>query len=424
MHPSSQIDAGTNFHHYVQIAQIAERGKFDVMFLADALAVRDGRTEALSRWPQYMAFFEPITLLSAIAPLTTHLGLAATATTSYNEPYNVARKFASLDHISGGRAGWNVVTSSNYSEAFNFGREGHFEHGERYDRAAEFTEVVKGLWDSWDDDAFVRDRKSGRYWMPDKLHVLNHKGEHFSVRGPLNVARPPQGHPVIFQAGSSEVGKELAARFAEAVFTPQHTLEGAQAFYQDLKGRMAKYGRSPEHLKVLPGLNPVVGRTEAEAQEKHAFLQSLIHPAVGLELLSNALGGFDLAGYDLDGPLPEAVDTWKPQGGTTSFRNVLGWARNEKLTIRQLYQRYAGARGQRTLIGTAKQVADHMQDWFLNHGVDGFLIQAAYLPGGLDDFVELVVPELQARELFRTEYEGTTLRANFGLPRPASRYAA
>jgi alkanesulfonate monooxygenase len=186
---------------------------------------------------------------------------------------------------------------------------------------------------------------------------------------------------------------------------------------------MAKYGRSPEHLKVLPGLNPVVGRTEAEAQEKHQFLQSLIHPAVGLELLSNALGGFDLAGYDLDGPLPEAVESWKAQGGTTSFRNVLNWARTENMTIRQLYQRYAGARGQRTLIGTAKQVADHMQDWFLNYGVDGFLIQAAYLPGGLDDFVELVVPELQARGLFRTEYEGTTLRENLGLPRPISRYA-
>jgi len=423
LHPDSQIDAGTNFRHYVQLAQTVERGKFDGLFLADALAVREGNREALSRWPQYMAYFEPITLLSAIAPLTTHLGLAATATTSYHEPYNVARAFASLDHISGGRAGWNVVTSANIAEAFNFGREAHYEHGERYDRAAEFTEVVQGLWDSWDDDAFVRDRASGRYWLPDKLHTLNHKGEHFSVRGPLNVARSPQGQPVIFQAGSSEVGKELAARFAEAVFTPQHTLEGAQAFYRDLKGRMAKYGRMPDHLKVLPGLNPIVGRTEAEAQEKHVFLQSLIHPAVGLELLSNALGGFDLAGYDLDGPLPEAVENWKAQGGTTSFRNVLGWARNEHLTIRQLYQRYAGARGQRTLIGTATQVADHMQEWFLNYGVDGFLIQAAYLPGGLDDFVDLVVPELQARGLFRTEYEGTTLRENLGLPRPASRYA-
>jgi alkanesulfonate monooxygenase len=425
LHPDSQVDAGTNFLHYVQLAQTAERGKFDVMFLADAIATRDGRREALSRWPQYMAYFEPLTLLSAIAPMTTHLGLAATATTSYNEPYNIARKFASLDHISGGRAAWNVVTSSNYSEAYNFGRKAHFEHGERYDRAAEFVEVVQGLWDSWEDDAFVRDRASGRYWSPDKLHTLNHKGEHFSVRGPLNVARPPQGHPVILQAGSSETGKELAARHAEAVFTPQHTLQGAQAFYQDLKGRMPKYGRSPAHLKVLPGLNAIVGRTEAEAKEKYAELQALIHPSVGLEVLSNAIGNFDLSGYDLDGPLPDAAFHSKPNSGsTTSFSNVLSWARNENMTIRQLYQRFAGARGQRTLIGSPSQIVDDMEAWFQGYGVDGFLFHAATLPGGLEDFVNLVVPELQERGLFRTEYEGTTLRENLGLPRPVSRYAA
>jgi alkanesulfonate monooxygenase len=425
MHPGSQIDAGTNFDHYVHLARTAERGKFDAMFLADAIATRDGKREALSRWPQYMVYFEPLTLLSAIASMTTHLGLAATATTSYNEPYNVARAFASLDHISGGRAAWNVVTSSNHSEAYNFGREAHFEHGERYDRAAEFVDVVKGLWDSWDDDAFVRDRASGRYWIPDKLHALNHKGEHFSVRGPLNVARPPQGHPVILQAGSSEAGRELAARYAEAVFTPQHTLAGAQAFYRDLKGRMAKYGRSPDHLKVLPGLNAIVGRTEAEAKEKYAYLQSLIHPSVGLEVLSAAIGGFDLAGYDLDGPLPAAVDQVKARdGSTTALANVLHWARDENLTIRQLYQRFAGARGQRTLIGTPSQIVDDMQAWFQGHGVDGFLFHAATLPGGLEDFVDMVVPELQERGLFRIEYEGTTLRDNLGLPRPASRYAA
>jgi alkanesulfonate monooxygenase len=425
LHPASQLDAGTNFRHYVQLARTAERGKFDMLFLADALAVREGNREALSRWPQYMAYFEPLTLLSAIAPLTTHLGLAATATTSYFEPYNVARKFASLDHISAGRAAWNVVTSSNHAEAYNFGREAHYEHAERYDRAGEFIEVVRGLWDSWDDDAFIRDRASQRYWVPDRLHVLDHKGENFSVRGPLNVARPPQGHPVILQAGSSEAGKELAARFAEAVFTPQHTLAGAQAFYRDLKGRMAKYGRSPEHLKVLPGLNAIVGRTEAEAKEKHAFLQSLIHPSVGLELLSNTLGGIDLTGCDLDGPLPEAAYGLSAKGSsTTAFNNVLSWARNEGLTVRQLYERFAGARGQRTLIGTPAQIVDDMQAWFEGYGVDGFLFHAATLPGGLEDFVDLVVPELQDRGLFRVEYEGTTLRENLGLPRPASRYAS
>ncbi len=393
------------------------------MFLADALAVRDGNLEPLSRWPQYMAYFEPITLLSGIAGLTERIGLVSTATTSYNEPYNVARKFASLDHISGGRAGWNVVTSANISEAFNFGREAHFEHGERYDRALEFTEVVFGLWDSWDDDAFLRDRTTGRYFDPTKLHTLNHKGEHFSVRGPLNVARPPQGRPVIFQAGSSEVGRELAARTAEAVFTPQHSLEGAQAFYRDLKGRMAKYGRSPEHLVIMPGLNPIVGRTRREAEEKHRYLQSLIHPDVGLELLSNALADFDLRPYDLDGPLPEAAFSVTPKGSTTSFRNVLSWAKEENLTIRQLYQRFAGARGQRTVIGTAADIVDQMQEWFVNRGVDGFLIQPSHLPGGLQDFIDLVIPELRERGLFRTEYNGTTLRDHLGLPRPRSRYA-
>ena len=423
LHPGAQIDAGTNFRHYVELAQMSERAKFDLMFLADALAVRDGNLEALSRWPQYMAYFEPITLLAGIAGLTERIGLVSTATTSYNEPYNIARKFASLDHISGGRAGWNVVTSANLSEAFNFGRDEHYEHGERYGRAQEFVEVVCGLWDSWDDDAFLRDRSTGRYFDPSKLHTLNHKGEHFSVRGPLNVARPPQGHPVIFQAGSSDVGRELAARTAEAVFTPQHSLEGAQAFYRDLKGRMAKYGRDPEHLKVMPGLNPIVGRTEQEAEDKHQYLQSLIHPDVGLELLSNALAGFDLRPYDLDGPLPEAAFSLRPKGSTTSFGNVLHWAREENLTIRQLYQRFAGARGQRTVKGTAAQIVDQMEEWFVNRGVDGFLIQPSHLPGGLQDFIDMVIPELQERGLFRTEYTGPTLRDHLGLPRPRSRYA-
>ena len=424
LHPDAQADAGTNFQHYVQLAQISEAAKFDLMFLADAVATRDGKLEALSRWPQYMAYFEPITLLSAIAGLTSRLGLVCTATTSYNEPYNIARKFASLDWISGGRAGGNVVTSANVTEAYNFGREAHFAHGERYDRAQEFVEVVRGLWDSWDDDAFPRDRASARYFEPAKLHYLHHKGENFSVRGPLNVARPPQGHPVIFQAGSSEPGRELAARTAEAVFTPQLTLAGAQAFYKDLKGRTAKFGRSPGDIKIMPGLNPIVGRTAAEAEEKHRYLQSLIHPDVGLELLSNALGGYDLSNCDLDGPLPAelfAMDA--TNAGVTSFRNVISWAREEHMTIRQLYERFAGARGQRTLKGTAVQIADDMEQWFVERGVDGFLIQPSYLPGGLEDFASMVIPELQSRGLFRTEYTGTTLRDHLGLKRPASRYA-
>jgi FMN-dependent oxidoreductase (nitrilotriacetate monooxygenase family) len=424
MHPEAQIDAGTNFRHYAEITQIAERGKFDLMFVADAVAVREGKLAALSRWPQYMAYFDPLTLLPAIAAVTKRIGVVATATTSYNEPYHVARKFASLDHISGGRAGWNVVTSSNISEAYNFGREAHYEHGERYDRAVEFVEVVQGLWDSWDDDAFVRDRASGRYFDPAKLHALNHKGTHFSVRGPLNVARAPQGHPVLFQAGSSDVGREVAARFAEGVFTPQHTLAGSHEFYRDLKGRMAKYGRPPEALKVMPGLNAIVGRTAKEAQEKHRFLQSKIHPDVGLELISNQLDNMDLSEYDLDGPLPEIPDHVASLAGQTSMRAIVRWSKEEGLTIRQIYERFAGARGQRTLIGSPSDIADDMEQWFHTHGVDGFLVHPPYLPGGLDDFVDLVIPELQSRGLFRADYEGTTLRENMGLERPPSRYAA
>ncbi len=423
LHPGAQADAPQSVEHYIELARISERAKFDLMFLADAMATRDGKLEALSRWPQYMAYFEPITLLSGIATATTHIGLAATATTSYNEPYTIARKFASLDHISHGRAGWNVVTSSNMSEAWNYGREQHFEHGERYDRALEFVDVVRGLWDSWDDDAIIRDREQQRYFVPSKLHHLHHKGEHFSVRGPLNVARPPQGHPVLFQASASEAGKTMAAQYAEGMFTPLHSLQHAQAFYNDVKDRLAAFSRERDHLKILPGLNPIVGRTMAEAHEKWDYLTSLIHPDVGLEVLSNAVGGFDLAGYDLDGPLPDAVDaTYKPTD-SVSFKNVLRWAREEHLTIRQLYQRFGGARGQRTVIGTPETIADEMQAWFLNYACDGFLIQPSHLPEGLTDFTSMVVPELQQRGLFRMEYEGSTLRENLGLPRPRSRYA-
>ena len=424
LHPEAQIDAGTNFGHYAEITRTAERGKFDLMFVADAVATRDGKLQALSRWPQYMAYFDPLTLLPALAAVTSRIGLVATATTSYNEPYHIARKFASLDHISGGRAGWNVVTSSNISEAYNFGREQHYEHGERYDRAVEFVDVVKGLWDSWDDDAFLRDRASARYFDPTKIHELNHKGSHFPVRGPLNVARPPQGHPVLFQAGSSETGREVAARFAEGVFTPQHTLATAQEFYRDLKGRMARYGRPPEALKVMPGLNAIVGRTRKEAEDKHRFLQDHIHPDVGLEVLSNQLGNFDLSEYDLDGPLPDIPESRWALASRSSTSNIIRWAKEEGLTIRQIYQRFAGARGQRTLVGSAVDIADDMATWFRGYGVDGFLFHPSHLPGGLDDFVAMVVPELQNRGLFRAEYEGATLRENLGLERPKSRYAS
>jgi alkanesulfonate monooxygenase len=423
LHPDARIDAGTNIEHYLELAKLAESGRFDLIFLADAAAVRHGNLSALKRWPQYMAYFEPTTLLSAMAVVTKHIGLVATATTSYNEPYNIARRYASLDHISHGRAGWNVVTSSNLNESRNFSRESHFEHSDRYARAKEFVDVVQGLWDSWDDDAFIRDRESATYFDPSKLHVLDHKGEHFSVRGPLNAARSPQGQPVIVQAGSSETGKEFAAAVAEIVFTPQTDLARAREFYRDLKGRMAKYGRSPDQLKIMPGLNPIVGATAAEAEEKHRFLQERIHPDVGKELLSPILGGIDLSGCDVDKPIPDHLLPSDTNASKSGLEELVRKTRIEGMTIREMYMEHAGARGQRTIKGTAREIAQDMEEWFREEAVDGFLIQPAYLPGGLKEFIDGVIPELQKKGLFRTEYEGTTLRESLGLKVPASRYA-
>jgi FMN-dependent oxidoreductase (nitrilotriacetate monooxygenase family) len=365
-----------------------------------------------------MAFFDPTMLMAGFAAVTRRIGLVATASTSFNEPYNIARRFASLDLMSRGRAGWNVVTSSNPAEAYNFGQSDLPPHELRYARAREFVEVCRGLWDSWDDDAFVRDRASALYFDPSKLHYLRHEGRFFKVRGPLNAARPPQGHPVFANAGVSDTGRDFAADIAEIVFTPLNTLDEAQTLYRDLKGRMEKNGRRPEHLKVMPGLNAIVGRTDEEARETHEFLQSLIHPDVGRQLLATELG-IDLSSYPVDGPLPyDLIDM-----NVAQRKMLVDQARRDNLSIRQFYLRYAGARGQRTVVGSPQRIADEMEEWFLKEGVDGFLVQPPYLPGGLDDFVDLVVPELRRRKLFRTEYEGSTLRENLGLPRPASRYA-
>jgi FMN-dependent oxidoreductase (nitrilotriacetate monooxygenase family) len=424
LHPDSQVDAGQNFPYFVRLAQAAERAKFDFVFMADAVATRGGNMEALSRWPQYMAHFEPITLLSATASVTERIGLVCTASTSYYEPFNVARLFGSLDHISGGRAGWNVVTSANPSSSFNFNRDAHYDLAERYQRAREFVQVVLGLWDSWEDDAFLRDRSSSRYFDPNKLHPLNHKGQFFSVRGPLNLTRPPQGHPVIAQAGASEDGKELGAETAEVIFFSQQRLQAAQNFYRDVKGRMAKFGRSPDQLKMLAGLNPTVGRTEAEAKEKFAYMQSLIHPEVGKELLSVELGGIDLSDLSVDEPIPEERIPEKTKVSMSRLKTMGDLATRERLTIKELYERYAGSRGSYSVVGTPVQIADQMQEWFTTQAADGFIIQASYLPGGFDDFATLVVPELQRRGLFRSEYEGRTLRQHLGLNRPANRHAA
>ncbi|NMV37853.1 LLM class flavin-dependent oxidoreductase [Ralstonia insidiosa] len=414
-HPDTQANAGIDFRHYVALARAAEAAKFDLIFLADGVGTRGDDVAFLSRTAHsYQAQFEPITLLSALAAVTERIGLVGTASTSFNEPYHVARKFASLDHISGGRAGWNLVTSSSEYEALNFNRDHHFAHAERYQRAEEFADVVTGLWDSWDDDAFLYDKVGGQFYDPSRRHVLGHKGTHFSVRGPLNVARAPQGHPVVVQAGSSEPGKELAARSGEVVFTAQQTLADAVAFYADLKGRLARYGRAPDDLKIMPGVFPVVGRSESEAREKFEALQSLIDPVVGLALVSG-LTGVNLSGYPLDGPIPQLQTT---NGSKSRQALMLDLARREQLTIRQLYQRVAGARGHWQVIGTPEQIADALEERFLAHGADGYNVMAPILPGGLTDFIELVLPELRRRNLFRSEYAGTTLREHLGLRRP------
>ncbi|NKI92143.1 LLM class flavin-dependent oxidoreductase [Rhizobacter sp. SG703] len=420
-HPGSQIDSGVNIDHYIQVAQTAERGLFDQVFVADSPGLQHrGDDESLSRQGR-VSYFEPVTLWAALSAVTKHIGFVATASTTYEDPFLLARKFASLDHLSKGRAAWNVVTTSAENVFGNFGLEAHPDPALRYERAHEFVEVVKGLWDSYDDDAFVRDAASGVYFDPKKLHALNHVGKHFKVKGPLNIERSPQGHPVIVQAGSSEDGKELAAATAEAIFTAWTSEAEARAFYQDVKGRMAKHGRHPGQLLVLPGISPVIGRTEAEAQARWAELQRLIHPAVGLDTLAPFWPNDDLRRWNLDAPPPHYPEP--PKGINSRAHVVIELARREKFTVRQLYEYLAGARGHWVVVGTPKTIADRMQSWFENGAADGFNVMPPVLPQSLDEFVELVVPELQRRGLFRTAYEGRTLRENLGLERPASRYA-
>src|ERR1700761_830083 len=419
-HPGAYAESGTVFAQAMEVAKTAERGKFDLLFLADSAAVSvHGSPESRGRMGKTVKF-EPITILSALAAVTSNLGLVATCSSTYNEPYTLARQFASLDQISGGRAGWNLVTSNNEAEAFNHGRDQHAAHADRYDRAQEFAQVVNGLWDSWDDDAFIRDKASGVYYDTEKMHLLNHRGPHFQVRGPLNVARSPQGRPVLVQAGASDTGRDLAARLAELVFTAQTTFEQATEFYSDVRARLPRFGRSDADIKIMPGIYPVVGRTEAEAQEKFDYLQSLIHPSLGLAVLEHTIGVSNLARFPLHGPVPEMGDT---NGPLSRQRRLLEAARRDNLTLWQLCLLNAGPRGHLLTIGTPTQIADIMEHWFLNGAADGFNVMPAWLPGSLNDFVDMVIPELQRRGLFRTEYEGRTLRDNLGLPTPVSRWA-
>jgi len=415
-YPGAFSDANFNLAHIRRFARTLERGRFDAFFMADHLAVLNMPVEALKR-SHTVTSFDPLTLLPVLAVDTTHLGLIATASTTFEQPYLIARRFASLDHISAGRAGWNVVTTSNPDAALNFGMEEHMEHDERYARAREFVDVVTGLWDSWADDAFVRDVESGIFFDPEKLHVLNHKGRYLQVRGPLNVARPVQGWPVIVQAGASEPGRQLAAETAEVVFAAGGRLPDAQAFYADVKGRMDKLGRDRDHLKILPGAFVVVGETVEDAREKRARLDGLVYYESAIASLSIALG-HDASCFDPDAPLPEIPETNQSK---SSRDRVVAVAKRENLTVRQLAQRLGGYAGL-AFVGTPKTIADSMEEWLIGDGCDGFNVMFPYLPEGLDDFVDKVVPELQRRGLFRTEYEGTTLRENLGLPRPPNRF--
>jgi N-acetyl-S-(2-succino)cysteine monooxygenase len=412
-HPDAVPDSGENMAHLIEVAQLAERGLFDLFFMADGVTFFRGSLDSMMR-DSYSARIEPFSLMVALAQHTTHLGLVCTATTTFDQPYSLARRFASLDVASDGRAGWNLVTSSNRFESDSFGVDDLAPKGERYRRAHEFAHVVRGLWNSFDDGAFLRDRDTGVFLDRDKLHILDHHGEFFRVRGPLNVPPSPQGEPVLVQAGQSDEGRELAAETAEVIFGIQQDLAGAKNFYADVKGRMSAYDRPPEALKIMPGLMVFTGRTREEAQVKYDEMQDLIDPITGVELLSHRLD-FDLSGYDVDGPLPEIANDGISASRVQWFLDI---ARRDKMSIRQLWQYVAGARGHLTIVGSAVEVADFMEEWFTQKACDGFNIMPPLFPNSLADFVDLVVPELQHRGLFRTEYAGTTLRANLGLDRP------
>lgn len=420
-HPDVQSDGASDFARFLDVARTAERAKFDMLFLADGIGIRndDVPKGSLAR-TRHNVELEPLTLLSALAVTTERIGLVATASTTYNEPYHIARKYGSLDQISGGRAGWNVVTSWSDQEAWNFNRAKNLDYDTRYERAEEFVDVVTGLWDGWDADAFVCDKESGVYYDETKAHVLNHVGKHFTVRGPLSVRRSPQGRPILVQAGVSEVGQRIAAQHCDVVFAAKKTMEACRTYNDEVKARLPQFGRRREDLLMMVGLTPIVGRTRAEAQAKYDQMEKLIDPLVGLSMLHRYFG--DLSHLPLDGPVPHP-DLDKV-GLRSSAMLYYDMAQRENLTIRQLYERVGMSQEHNTVIGTGEDIADVMEDWFKAGATDGFNITPIHLPHGIDDFVEFVLPELRRRGLFRQEYEGRTLRENLGLPTPVSRYAA
>ena len=422
-HPDAICETDLSMKMLVDMAKMAERGKLDCMFFQDSVAIPGSAVvyggKSFREKSGRQAHIEPVSAIAAIGAITERIGLISTCTTSYNEPYNVARRFLTIDHISGGRAGWNLVTSQAEDEAVNFGRDHHFEHGIRYDRASEFHDVVVGLWDSWEDDAFLRDKESGVWFDYDKMHILRHKGKYFTVRGPLNVARSPQGRPVIAQAGSSDVGMELAARTADMIFTAQDTIPEGRAFRDSIHARMEKYGRGPDEIRVFPGFQPIVGRTMSEAQERYEELRALVDDGVGIASVARLAGGVDIFSLDPDGPLPPL----KPSNAARARQDRIIAMGKRGMTIRDIGRVLAMSQTHRVIWGTPQSIADDLHEWLEADAADGFNLLFAHYPKPLEEWVTMVIPELQRRGLFRTEYEGKTFRENLGVPIPKNRFA-
>ncbi|NEW05095.1 LLM class flavin-dependent oxidoreductase [Paenibacillus sp. SYP-B3998] len=416
-HPDAQVDSSIDIAYYQRLARLAERGKFDIAFIADSLAINE------QSHPNILNRFEPLTLITAIAAATSRIGVVATASTSYIEPFNLARLFMSIDHISGGRAGWNIVTTRDLSgnTARNFNGTEHFEHSYRYQRAEEFIDVVKGLWDSWEDDAFIRNQASGQFYDRSKLHRIDHQGEFFSVQGPLNIARSPQGHPVLVQAGSSESGQQFAARSAEIIFSHKNTIEESKVFYEAFKSKVAANGRTPDDVYILQGISPIIGETAQIAREKATYLDSLIPEETGLSFLTDYLNGYDFSRYTLETRARD-IGLQELREVRYEFKRFQAIIAKENPTLRQLYSLLTGSYSDDSFIGTPEHIANNLETWFTERAADGFMLMTPLLPSGLADFVQEVVPLLQERGLFRTEYEGTTLRGHFGLSVPANQF--